>query len=277
LTREPRVKFSEGSVLVNSALAAASPINDLCIAIHNADPNLSLGYLKGRSHAQYHFDPPNSLDFESQASSIATVTLKELLEGHPRAFPRQKRLAVAASLASSMIQLQNTSWMTKSWGKRDIFFRKIDQTIIFEKPYITAEFLSTPPSTSSEIHLSSGPPAARDPSYIKASLESLGIVLIELCFGEPIESSSHKVQLRCSDDQPNHDFCLAIANAWTEEEILYEDPEFASPIDNCLRFPDISRIRKGRYDELLTDIYLSVIKPLQDEVVRRQVLVGGLG
>lgn len=266
-----KVTFTQISPSRESAVDVPVPIPELCTTIQSGSTLVASGYLQDEKQMQYHLSSPNSNGTTER--HMSTVTLKELLAGHHRTFPRQKRLLVAANLASSFIQLHRTSWLNAGWGKESILFDKHGQKVMFEKPYLATQFLSTPPdhqSVSGESRL-----LEERPEYLmKTSLQSLGIVLIELCFGEHIEKSSHKVQLRPNGDQPNRDFCLAIANAWTEEEILYEDPPFASPIDNCLRFPDIGRIRKGRYDEVLEDLYLSVAKPLQDEVVRQQMIMG---
>lgn len=266
MNERPRVTFSRESSIAESTIPKPSPISELCITIQSHTALSCLGYLHDKSKTQYQLYLQDLRSFEENSS---TVTLKELLEGDRRKFPRQKRLLVAANLASSLVQLQRSSWLNSRWGKEDIIFNKRGQTVIFEKPYIATRFLSTP-TDADTVCKKPGLIEESEPNlHIKTSLESLGIVLLELCFGEPIENSSDKVQLRPHGDGPNHDFCLAIANAWTSEEIYYEDPEFVGPIDNCLRFPDISRVRQGRYHEVLRDIYLAIAKPLHDETIRK--------
>lgn len=114
-------------------------------------------------------------------------------------------------------------------------------------------------------------PSYVEPFHLKTSLECLGIVLIELCLGEAIERREDKVRVRPQGpiDKPNHDFCLAIANAWTWQEINVYEPLFSDPIEMCLRFPNLGRAKQGRYDEILQDIFSGIVKPLQDEMNRR--------
>jgi hypothetical protein len=110
------------------------------------------------------------------------------------------------------------------------------------------------------------------PSYLKTSLRCLGIVLIELYLGEPIERSADKVRVRpygSLNDEPNHDFCVAIANASTLGEIYAHEPLFSDAIENCLRFPYLGRAKQGRYDEIVQDIYSAIVKPLQDEMNKK--------
>lgn len=261
--RRPRVAFAQEISVSGGVGDRPLPIPELCMVMQRPATVSCLGYLHDESRTQYQLHLHNS--YTSQGG---TVTLKELLEGDRRKFPRQKRLLVAANLASSLAQLQRTSWLNNRWGKEDIVFNRRGQAVIFEKPYVAAQFLSTP----ANVNGGSSEPGLIEPRdmhhHIKTSLESLGIVLIELCLGEPIEKSCDRVQLHPQGDQPNHDFQLAIANAWTSEELRDEGPEFESPIDNCLRFPDIRRITQGRYQEVLRDIYLAIAKPLHDEAIR---------
>jgi len=78
---------------------------------------------------------------------------------------------------------------------------------------------------------------------LKSSLECLGIVLVELCFGLPIETYKDKVRLRLADSSAefNYEFCLVIARAWTWQEIREQDLLFLDPINSCFNFPGLTR------------------------------------
>jgi hypothetical protein len=277
-------------------------ISDLCSTIRQSTVNAYLDYILDlrKKHFRFFLGPKAVREKES------TISLQELLEGDHHRFPPMKRVLVATILASSLLQLQRTQWIKDDWSKRDIFFRTRDGEVNFEQLYLSTEFASTGLPVTAMLALTADASKKNDvlskddmasvnisamvdtstktsssipdsfsgaqPFHLKTSLECLGIVLIELCFGEPIERSAEKVRVRPYgpfNGEPNHDFCLAIANAWTSGEIYAHEPLFSDPIENCLRFPYLGRAKQGRYDEILQDIYSAIVKPLQDEMNKR--------
>jgi len=296
--------LEEPPQLAKVTLHTASPILDLCTSIHNSPSNAYLDYLLDIRKRYFRF----FLGPKSVREKESSISLEELLEGDPRRFPLAKRVLVATILASSLLQLQRTQWMKDGWSKRDVFFRTRDGVVIFEQMYFSTEFASchglgdgtlgfkaenseqqstysveadmTASFTSTvagknltiETSTMTDSFSSVQPFHLKTSLECLGIVLIELCFCEPIERGEDKVKVRPhgpNNDKPNHDFCLAIANAWTWEEISASEPSFSDPVEMCLRFPNLGRAKQGRYDEIVQDMYSAIVKPLQDEMNRR--------
>jgi hypothetical protein len=250
------------------SLSGLSLIADLCHAIQQP-VSVSLGYLidQGNKHYQV-FATDRSI---SNPERQTAMSLKELLDGDPLRFPPRKRAFVATILASSLLQLQRTHWLKDNWSKRDIFFVAKDNTILFEQPYLSQDFVSTRPPSSSTPAEKTGVMQAMPSFHPKISLECLGIVLIELCFGMSIERLENKVRLKPlgPSDQPNHEFCLAIAHALTWEEISEHDSLFSDPIISCLHFPNMRRAKQGQHDEVIDDMYSLIVKPLHDEMTRR--------
>ncbi|KAH6717894.1 hypothetical protein BKA61DRAFT_293944 [Leptodontidium sp. MPI-SDFR-AT-0119] len=246
-------------------------IEDLCDAIQDSLPGKSLGYLVDEEKNRHEFIS-NDLP-RSTAQNGAVITLDEVLKEDAmklHRFPPEKRANVATILASSLLQLQRTHWLKDTWTKRDIFFITKDEKPIFDQPYLSQDFISSKshPGTFPSPFPTSSAPHFRS----KTSLECLGILLIELCFGSPIESHQHKVQLRplSPSSQPNHEFNLAIAHAWTWEEIWAENSLYPDPINSCLSFPNLQgRVRDGKLDEVVHDMYVLIAKPLYDKTVER--------
>jgi hypothetical protein len=146
-----------------------------------------------------------------------------------------------------------------------------DDKVHFNEPFVCRDFNSVKASPSATT-------AKTPPINLKVSLQCLGIVLFELLFGKPIEEWKYKVQLRPlnSSDSSNLEFRLAIANKFHSEEITAEDPSFAGPIENCLHFHNTVGLRKRSVDEIIDEIYLSVSKPLQDELANKWTYIGNL-
>jgi len=119
------------------------------------------------------------------------ISLSDILSKQDSArLSAQKRFKLASVLASSLLQLQTTPWLIDNFEKRNIFFYCHGQDIYLDHPYVRHSFttsspvcnLSSPSQSEHEIRL-----AAR------ASLDNLGILLLELCSGQPIETQALRV------------------------------------------------------------------------------------
>ncbi|KAK2767585.1 hypothetical protein FQN54_003743 [Arachnomyces sp. PD_36] len=177
-----RVAFLNPSPTHVSPDPTGQEISNLCSAI--AAPAQSkewLGYIangQGRQHRIRAIDQKRALS--KALKNNRTVPLTEVL-GH-REFRREHRSRLGLKLASSVMQLHTTQWLTDHWSKEDIFFiRSSDGTVNFGNPLIRRSF--GPVSKVCATRDSSKP---RISSSIPC-LFSLGIVLIELWHGQPFE------------------------------------------------------------------------------------------
>ncbi|KAE9380018.1 hypothetical protein N431DRAFT_521917 [Stipitochalara longipes BDJ] len=87
-------------------------ISDLCQAMRQTTvAQQSLGWLPDPRSSYHNFSTTKaSMDFLGYPE-CGTTSLKELLEGDISLFPPKIRYAVAAILASSLLQLQRTPWL----------------------------------------------------------------------------------------------------------------------------------------------------------------------
>jgi hypothetical protein len=197
--------------------------------------------------------------------------LKELLEGDTLLFPAKRRHNVAAILASSLLQLQRTPWLADSWNKNDVLFLMDQGKVLYERPYLSKEFYSCEATPSGFKTAEGGNFQGWPDFHPKLSLESLAIVLLELCLGEPLEKRPEKARLRpaAPSTQSSHEYLLSIARAWSWEEIYLHEAMFPDIRESCMNFPNMQRAKLGRLDELRSDIYGVIVGPLCLEVDRR--------
>jgi hypothetical protein len=249
----------------NSGQSGLSLISDLCRAIQDGQ---CLGYLMDQRQKRHEIFPTSRSMLYADDKAKSTMTLKNLLEGDSMRFPRQKRVLVATILTSSLLQLLGTHWLRDEWSTKDVFFIRTNDTIHFDQPYVSQDFIST---ASPDELLSASTTETPPRIDLKTSLQCLGIVLFELCFGKPIEEWKYKVQLRPlnSGDQPNFEFRLAIVNKFHSEEIQAEDPSFAGPIDTCLHFHNPVGAQQRSLDEIVDEMYSSIAKPMHDEMMSK--------
>ncbi|KAK0102753.1 hypothetical protein ONS95_006351 [Cadophora gregata] len=184
-------------------------IKDFCSIIRDSSANKQcLGYLCDGE--RLHDVLPLSTD--GALERVSSVSLRDIKEDICK-LSTQKRIKLATILASSLLQLQTTPWLTGSFENENIFFYRHGQEICLDHPYVRHSFTPTScPSTNttqSETELRHA---------TRASLVNLGILLLELCFGQPIESTAiRKKHFVNGSPHPGTDFLTArdwVENVW---------------------------------------------------------------
>jgi hypothetical protein len=139
--------------------------------------------------------------------------------------------------------------MRSRWAKSDlVFFRNPTEPSklgLYERPFVSRDFSQGPES--------------EDPASAKAvrsdeiigGFESLGIVLLELCFGKPIEM--YPVWLKLGSD-------LLAALEWLKDVTEEAGPDYADAVAWCLIGG--RTISTGRSDSWRAVMSDRVVKPL---------------
>lgn len=102
---------------------------------------------------------------------------------------RRQRFALAWILSSSFLQLLESPWLPASWQKSDIVFYqdpKQPGQYAFDQPHLNHRLVP---------QVDNGPLIERDRRMqLSSSLEMLGIVLLELCFGQLLEEQPFRTR-----------------------------------------------------------------------------------
>jgi hypothetical protein len=162
-------------------------IQDLCAAIKDgchdkACLGILFDELKKQNHGLYLV--PRSL-FDDQAQTAIPLTRRLTTTGPAhRKFKltRKNGLQLALTLASSVLQLHKTPWLGSKWGKDDILFFQYPNGTLLEQPFISKSFSSIQEQT-----LTSRKSTRPFPCVRNEMIFALGVVLIELCLGCPLE------------------------------------------------------------------------------------------
>jgi hypothetical protein len=159
-----------------SSVTANEPeISNLCAVITGPASKAWLGRIanpKGQQHRIRAMDHQKRLPaFET----IETVSLGDVLADEN--FGEEQRLQLALKLASSVMQLHTTDWLTDYWSKSDIAFLRSSYGVIdFDNPLIGRTFGNTSYTMTT---MSQNLPRPMLHASIPC-LFSLGIVLLEL-------------------------------------------------------------------------------------------------
>lgn len=218
-----------------NAIKQTIMIQDLCSTLSMNHQDL-IGFLQADEH-RFMLYPANQI---SSSRHLEAVTLKRLLQA-PQNLTRRRRYFLALTLASSYLQLGATPWLNMHLRKESIIFLQDPaqpQSDFLEHPYI-----------HQELKTCSGNPAT-------GAIASLGIRLLELCFGTPLEATQFRKQLPVGDETlaPIFDYTAAIQ--WSRLVSEEAGPEFADAIEWCLHCKEVGD------DNWRKDLWDHVVVPL---------------
>ena len=173
------------------------------------------------------------------------VPLDRLLSRDPSiSFSRRKRYHLALILASSQVQLHSTKWLKNGWNKSDIVFTKEKNgATSADKPHISCDF-SSHDNIETDDH----------------SVATLGMLLLELCFG--IQLSDHPIRQRLPklDGPQNFYLDLAAALEWSGQVSEEAGPAYSNAVNWCLS----QHAAPNKDEKWRGELYANVVKPLQD-------------
>lgn len=154
----------------------------------------------------------------SAISSFPTLPLTDILDGK-RDLTRRGRYRVALTIAHWFLRLGSTPWLDSRLKDNILFIEDENQngTLKSEQLYIRHDL-------SNMLFW----PAAD-------AIHGLGICLLELCFGTPLETNKFRKQLPIGSDNQKPMLDYAAALKWSSEVGEEAGPEFAEAIDWCLR------------------------------------------
>lgn len=219
-------------------------IHSLCTSL-GAHKEPGVGYLDGEECRYFVY--PVSHD---TIDAFAPRSLAELLTLRPR-LKRLQRLALSVTLASSFLQLFESPWLPASLEKRDVLFivdPENPSAFKLDQPHINSNFFQLP--SQEQRH-----------NKIKESLPRLGIILLELCFGEPLDVQHYRTVFGApTDARMRAAMDLTAAAEWLNEVRDEAGPDYAMAISWCL-----TGIRAIPTDtqEWRKQMLLSVVKPLE--------------
>ncbi|PLB53782.1 hypothetical protein P170DRAFT_460138 [Aspergillus steynii IBT 23096] len=182
-------------------------------------------------------------------------TLESILPRLQIRLPLEEVYSLAITIVASVFQLSHTPWLRRRWGKKDIAFLKASKKphlpVDIQYPYLTRAFSIVGDQSDAKI--------ASD----RSSLLRLGILLLEIGFGESIEEVRHPDDLgnnSVADDEADRQ----TADRWFKDKSTCLLPAFRQAILTCLQEylnpganlndPDYSNFIKKK-----------VLLPLEDE------------
>jgi hypothetical protein len=220
---------------------------ELCQQLGSVDCGVCMGII-GLDDEVFHLHP---ITQKRRDVGHDPITLDHILshnfEGH---LSRRQRYLIALLIASSVGQLQFTPWLRTGLCKEDIiFFPSNDDNPVtpYGEPFIRQGF------AHSHTYLSS-----TDSSENDCNFYSLGILLLELCFGYRLEDYHlRKKQLSTTDAATKHAFDVVAALKWSSSVSDEGGDDYATAVKWC--FTGVTDGEKNWRGELVRN----VVRPLE--------------
>jgi len=122
--------------------------------------------------------------------------------------------------------------------------------------------------------LKSGQPCSNLPAQIslppgfiaRSSLSNLGILLLELCFGQPIEGQAFRNIYLGPDDKPHNSTDYMTALYWAEM-VCEEDPALEHIVKRCM-FSMFEEKADWENKRFIQAVYVSVVEPLEKIIAK---------
>lgn len=261
-----KVVFIEPEPLTEDIPKTEPPTNpqitNLCEKIASCSTDLAeYGCLEGESNkfiikplCTANKDPQKYVTLESLLGSSSEIRLD-----------RQQRLQIALILASSYIQLHPTAWLASKWSKKDIFFfydQDDPSEVQTSQPYISRALSDQLQGKKNDIAMNV---SCTSTNEFRHGIHSLGIMLLELCFGRPIEEHPDWKRHNPADEKLVELVNYGVASTWCAEELLGEGgPKYKSAVDWCLHHVPDSRTGAGeKQDQWREDMFARVVEPVK--------------
>ncbi|USP81802.1 hypothetical protein yc1106_09076 [Curvularia clavata] len=219
---------------------------ELCQRLGDQDCGICMGII-GHDDEAFHLHPVNR---KSQGSRTDPITLDHLLSRNcENPLSRRQRYLIALLVASSVAQLQSTPWLRTGLCKEDVIFfpSNDDDTDVlpYGEPFIRQGF------SSNHAHVSND-------STEECNFYSLGIILLELCFGSRLEDyASYKKQPPAADRTTRNALNVMAALKWSRSVSGEGGEDYATAVKWC--FTGVTDREKNWRSEIVKN----VVRPLE--------------
>jgi len=265
-----RVSFADTSVSSKSisSINEVSEIIDLCSTLNQQLlSQQNVGYLRDQRLDKLHTItlgansqlPSGTYKIVSLASLLGTEKYKN--SNVSSALTRRRaRLEVAVILATSLLQLHPGPWLGERWGKQDIFFfQGVDGIIHTHLPFLLSRFQSSTTLQCSP-KIDGTPKFHGGPS---PPLLSLGILILELWFNQPIESLRFRNDYLGKGGKATEYTDYNTAQKWQEQTMDEAGPDLHDPTRRCIYCAFGASSQNLEDDELRKAVCDGVIAPLE--------------
>jgi hypothetical protein len=169
------------------------------------------------------------------------------------------RYRLSSILASSVLQLADTPWLSSNWGLQDIYLLTSSPQnpgLTPAQPYVRRSFVGAK-------KLINTAKATTRPLVANETVFALGVILLELSFGRPLSSFKIATDVDAQGNDTPYTEHL-IASRLLEMLILLEGDKYADAAKRCLMGSFNSAGSNLEDPAFQEQFYAGVVAPLQE-------------
>ena len=239
-------------------------IADICSTLcANHGPMKAIGFLveeEDNKHKHYLYRANTAIGPEPRSKSLDELLSCPGNGPHSTPLSRNDRLRIAVTLASSVLQLDGTSWLKPQWSSKDIFFHEKNNRASdsdYACPYMSWKLCMTDNNV-----LRSFESCFRGPYLVRSEvLFALGLTLIELCFGKTI------ADMHIPEDGDREEATTEMKTAHRLCTSVYSEmgTSYGDAVWRCLYQPFDVRDLSFDNEELQQKVFDDIVTPLNDD------------
>jgi hypothetical protein len=183
-----------------------SEIKDLCTALQAyTNTSTDLGFIANCSDEKFRLSVAEPKLVPSNAVLTPLTQLLDANKADMLEMSREQRFKMAANIACAFLQVQGSPWLSRTWTKDELYFIadiSTAKTIFSESIYLSRTYSSSSSSSAKRDWVDTQLPQSSASTALVAlareiartALFRLGIVILELVFGQTIESCQYYVR-----------------------------------------------------------------------------------
>lgn len=224
----------------------------------------------------------------AQASLATPIRLESLLSDDRKPMKlgklsKQQRLQIAVTLASTVLQLYESPWLSENWSKSDIcfFFNGADSNKrpMISDPYVSRSFGVSGRPQPMKQGVEQNAEALRSDMIKNKTLFALGIVLIELCLNVSFEDLCSSPDNQYEEPRPQ-EITQVYQTALSQIDAVYTKwgDEYGYVVQRCLKcdFGTRESMLQLDFDAFRGCVYEGVLAPLEERLQLYSLLTGAV-
>lgn len=240
-------------------------IHDMCSTLcARHESKKPMGFLvdeEDDTHKHYVYRTNTTIGPESRSKSLGDLLSCSGHGSSSAPLLRSHRLRIAVTLASSVLQLDGTSWLKSQWRSKDIFFHEKSNDAShpsYPYPYLTWKLCMTDSNISGSFDsLFCGTFMIRS-----EVLYALGLTLIELCFGKTL------TEMHVPEDGDPNESTTEMKTAHRLCSSVYSEmgTRYGDAVWRCLYQPFDVRDMSLDNEQLQQKVFDDIVTPLSDDL-----------
>ena len=249
-------------------------IANICSSLQDGSTQ-NLGIIIDEFDRQFQvFKPDVSSPLTVAPDTVRPTPLPEILDAYHHArfdIARQRRFEMAVHIVSAFLQIHTSPWLSNRWSKDQLLFLADSDNLYSDYPYVAQTFtpnVTDAPTTNQSFH---SPPSTAEEDT-RASLFTIGVIILELIFGHNIEDCAFRRAYYGANNQPNDQTDVSTARKWSQKVLAECGADIADVVRRCLdcSFGPRPDLKDRRFREA---VYDGVIRPLADRLKTWEVVV----